>query len=106
MGAMSRRKGKSGEREFEQLVIAHGMADVIREQDGRRQYGDHHLASFCVDSKRRERIEIVKWSREIEGRTAGTNLIPCVAYRHNREPWRVSMKASDWLDVVGFTEGL
>ena len=104
MGKASRSKGKRGEREFEQLIVAHSISDYLREQDGRTQGADFRIGSFCVDVKRREQVAIRQWSREIEARTAHP-LMPCIAYRTNGEDWRVSMKAGDWLETVAFTEG-
>lgn len=105
MSNMSRQKGKVAERElghlFDRFTLEH-----YREQDGREQDSDFHVErQYLVECKRRERISILEWSRTVEERTP-QGLVPAVAYRPNREPWRVSMLAEDWCSLVLAMRGL
>jgi Holliday junction resolvase len=100
----SRRKGRSAERELEALIADRGI-EVDRSLGGRHQpYGDIRIPGSAIECRRRERVEIVKWSREHEAQTPD-HLIPAIAYRTNGEPWRVSMPLSDYLDLVQQSEG-
>lgn len=95
----SRRKGRSGERELERLIAARGI-EVDRSLGGRQQpYGDIRIPGVAIECRRRERVEIAKWSREHEAQIP-EHLIPAVAYRTNGEPWRISAPLSDFLDLV------
>lgn len=99
----SRAKGKRGEAELEKLIAARGI-EVDRYQDGRVQgRGDLGIPGVRIDGKRRERIEIVKWSREQEEKVPD-HLVPAIAYRTNGEPWRVSLTLDDFLDLYQAAE--
>lgn len=94
----SRRKGKDAEAELQRIIEARGI-EVDRYQDGREQpRGDIGIPGVRIDGKRRERIEIVKWSKEQEEKVPD-HLTPAVAYRVNREPWRISLTLNDFLDL-------
>lgn len=94
----SRRKGRSAERELETLIAARGI-EVDRSLGGRHQpYGDIRIPGTAIECRRRERVEIVRWSRDHETQTPD-HLTPAVAYRTNGEPWRVSLLVEDFLDL-------
>jgi Holliday junction resolvase len=94
----SRRKGRDAERELEKIIEKRGI-EVDRYQGGREQpRGDLGFLGVRCDSKRREAIRIIAWSREQEEKVAD-HLIPAVAYRTNGEPWRVSVPLDDFLDL-------
>lgn len=95
----SRRKGRAAERELESLIATRGI-EVDRSLGGWHQpYGDIRIPGTAIECRRRERVEIVKWSREHEAQVPG-HLIPALAYRTNGEPWRVSLPLDDFLDLV------
>lgn len=95
----SRRKGRSGERELERLIAARGI-EVDRSLGGRhQQYGDLRIPGVAIECRRRERVEIVKWSREHEAKVPD-RLIPVIAYRTNGEPWRVSLPVDQFLGLI------
>jgi Holliday junction resolvase len=95
----SRRKGRVAERELEQLIADRGI-EVDRSLGGRQQpYGDIRIPGVAIECRRRERVEIIKWSRDHEAQVPD-HLTPAVAYRTNGEPWRVSLPLADYLDLV------
>jgi len=98
MGAMSRDKGKRGERELSTLLAATGLP-YLREQDGRVQGADFRVEQFCIEARYREKLEIPKWCAELELATPD-HLVPVLAWRKNNAPWRTSMLMSDWLDLI------
>ena len=99
MAKLSRDKGKIGERELGHL-FASAKLPYLREQDGRTQGADFAIEQFRVEARRRNQLRIIAWSRELEDKTPD-HLVPVLAYRPDREPWRVSMLATDWAGLVG-----
>lgn len=96
---MSRDKGKAGEREITRELVRRGI-EHVREQDGRTQGADFLIQrTFALDAKRQETLLLPRWHREVEGRTP-SHLVPVVAWRRSREPWRVSLLLSDFLDLI------
>ncbi len=99
MSASQRRKGRTGEREVELLAIEAGLSPD-RSLGGRRQpAGDVTVSGVAIEVRRRNRIQLVAWSRVHEEQTPG-HLTPAVAYRPDREPWRVSLALTDFLDLL------
>lgn len=104
----SRNKGRNAEREVELILQRHGFG-TDRNLGGRVQvagdlvvYGPLLTSPrpLAVEVRRRERIEVVKWSAEHEDSTPDSHL-PLVAYRPSRQPWRVSMLLDDLLPLLG-----
>lgn len=94
----SRRKGREAEAELQRLIEARGI-EVDRALSGRRQpRGDMRIPGVAIESRRREAVAIVRWSREHEA-TTPDHLTPAVAYRTNGEPWRISLPIADFLDL-------
>lgn len=98
MSGLSRNKGKAGERELGHLLTEAGLS-YLREQDGRTQGADFAVGPLRIEARRRNQLRIVAWSKEIEDKTPD-HLVPVLAYRPDREPWRVSMLATDWAELV------
>ena len=94
MGAMSRRKGANGERDFRDLLRSHGFTC---ERDGSER-GDliHNVPGVHFEVKRCETLALPKWSRQAEV-DAGEGEVPVVAYRKSRQPWRVDLDAEEFL---------
>lgn len=95
----SREKGKTGEREFAALCREHGFENARRGQqysglEGKDVVG---LEGIHIEVKRVERLNIDKAMKQsIEDSKDGE--IPIVAHRKNREEWKVTMRAEDWLE--------
>ena len=112
----SRRKGVDGERESADVFRAHGGL-VTRLQNNVLDAGDYTVDypteydaddsgilregfMLLVDSKRRERLHLGAASKQVEA-VARDGQIPCVVYRRNSEPWRVSLLLEDFARLVG-----
>ena len=106
-GAMSRRKGSTGELEFCRVLAAHGWPNAQRTADGRAQHERGDIAGgpagFHLEVKRRERLEIVKWCYQAETEARPTD-IPAVVFRTSRQPWRMVMLADDLLPVLALRD--
>lgn len=99
MSIDSRSKGRRSERDIELLMQAAGFT-TERALGGRTQvHGDLLSEGFAFEVKNREKLSIVKWSAEHE-LACPSHLTPVLAYRSNHQPWRVSMLALDFLDLV------
>ena len=89
MGRMSREKGAKAERELASLLCEH-LGDVTRNLAQTRD-GGHDLIGvgpFAVEVKRRERLDIAGWWRQACGQANESGLVPALAYRQSRKPWR------------------
>lgn len=100
MSINSREKGKKGEREFARLCREHGFANARRGQqysgvEGKDVVG---LDGVHIEVKRVERLNIEKALQQAE-RDKKEGEIPIVAHRKNRETWKVTMRAEDWLEM-------
>jgi Holliday junction resolvase len=92
----SRAKGASAEREFAALIRQHGFACERTGRNGRTAEDvTHDVPGVWLEVKRREALELAKWLRQAE-KDAG-DLVPVVAFRKSREPWRVVIPAAEWL---------
>lgn len=99
MSINSNQKGKTGEREFAALCRKHGFENARRGQqfsgiEGKDVVG---LEGIHIEVKRVERLNIDKAMKQsIED--SKEREIPIVAHRKNREEWKVTMRAEDWLE--------
>lgn len=99
MGRASRTKGKSGEREVSRILTDRGIHHD-RLLDGRRQvHGDILAGDVAIEVRRREKISIIRWSADHEA-SVPAHLTPAVCYRSNGEPWRMSIRLEDFLDLL------
>jgi hypothetical protein len=98
MGKAQRQKGLRGELEIKHLFDANGLGIV-----GLDGQGDHIVACgdlrLHVETKRHERIRLLEWSRQAE-REAKAGAIPVVPWRPSREPWRVSLRLEDFIQIL------
>ena len=106
MGAMSRRKGATGEREVASLFRAAGFpCDRTPNSGGLFIPGDvTGVDGLHVEVKRAERISILEWCRQAErdALLAPEALpTPLVVFRSSREPWRACLPLSDFLTLLG-----
>lgn len=103
MGKASQRKGRTGELELARILQNHGY-DV---QPGRaRSYGEvpdlSGLHGIHVEAKRCEQLRLSEWMAQAERDAVrfGDGL-PTVFHRRSREPWLVTMRLDDWLELYG-----
>lgn len=100
MGAKSRRKGATGERELVALVKgagfdkAHRTAPMQAAQDGAQAYADlGEVPGLYVESKRYKTTPVHQCVREVEGKRGRVAGEPVLAYRNDNEGWRVNLDA-------------
>ena len=115
-GKSSRAKGVNGERESADIFRRYGF-EVVRLQNNVLDAGDFTATrignelsmtdlsivgslTLLVDAKRRERLNLVAASKQVEA-VARDGQVPAVAYRPNREPWRVSLRLEDFARLLG-----
>lgn len=90
MGVSERNKGKSGERELGRLLGERLGYDVTRNLDQSRDGGCDLIGvgAFALEVKRQEKLALVSWWAQACEQAARAGLIPCLAYRQSRRPWR------------------
>lgn len=104
-GALSRHKGKVGERELVRLFIDHGF-----EAERAQQYkgGQHSDDIYCpemaalgihIECKRTKVLRLDEWLAQVE-KDAGGNKLPTIFWRRDRRPFVVFMLASDFLALL------
>lgn len=107
MSAAGRRKGADAEREFRDVLRAHGFQV---ERDGSR-HGDLRdtglqLGRFHVEVKRQETLRIHDWLRQCDSDAKAQGKVPWLAFRRSRQPWRVVVPADWLLDLLAHTVNL
>jgi hypothetical protein len=101
----SRRKGKAGENEFAGLVRDHLGVRLCRNLDQTRDGGRDLLVAadeegpvadalqlLAIEVKRRQRATqhlLERWWAQALQQAEADDLVPCLAYREDRQPWRV-----------------
>jgi hypothetical protein len=94
-------KGAAAERELVELLRARGY-DVHRTpHSGALEWlkGDLcGLPGFHIEAKRQETIRIGDWCKQAEA-DCGEN-VPLVVFRRSWEPWRVTLRLTDFLDLL------
>ena len=105
--ANSRAKGVRGEREWrDQLRDAGFEARRGQQFSGSPDSPDvvcPSLPDVHFEVKRVERLNVEDAMRQAR-MDAGLNLIPVLAHRRNGEPWKVTMDAKDWFNLVRESE--
>lgn len=92
MGAMSRNKGKAGEREIAALLAGLTGCDVrrrVRQHDGDSDL--EGLPGWCVEVKRHakaSRAVVAGWWRQAVDQAEAAGGIPVLFWRQDRDEWR------------------
>lgn len=102
MGAMSKHKGASFERQ---------IANIFKD----RGFKARRSAQYCgnsgeaadvigvdgihIECKAQERMHLYDWMAQAERDANGSGNIPVVIHKQNRKPILVTMKLDDWLDM-------
>ena len=105
-GRRSRNKGKRGEREVSSLFRAAGW-DARRAQQfcGSPDGGASDVLVDCphwifhVECKFVQQTDVYGWMRQAAA-DARDGKVPVVVHRRNNESWHVTMRVSDWLELV------
>ena len=92
-----RTKGANGEREF--IKWAQSILDLNEEakrnlEQTRNGGADIYVDCFAFEVKRVEALDFRKWWMQAK-RQAGTDYIPVVVYRQNKQPWRILISAEN-----------
>jgi Holliday junction resolvase len=104
VGKASRDKGKKGEREVANMFTnlglkARRMAPMQAQKKAPEADVALEVEGFHVEVKRREKISIQQWMREVEAKAHPLE-VPVCAFRSNGEPWRVCMPLEDFADLL------
>ena len=96
----SRRKGAEGEREFAHFCRDQGYGNVRRGQQFSGIEGEDvvGLPGIHVEVKRVEKLNIEDAMAQAR-RDAKEGEKPIVAFRRNREKWKICMDAEDWFQL-------
>lgn len=101
----SKRKGTGGEQELSELLRKHGIRAYRNDQifvkgkyipDVAAEIGDVKLH---IEVKRVERLNVLEAIKQAV-RDVYPGMVPVVAHRKNREPWLITVRLSDLLDVL------
>lgn len=106
MAINSRQKGATGERELARVLTELGLGTCRRGCQYRGGADSPDVVSdggpldrFHVECKRVERLRLEDALRQ-SIRDAGTDETPVVIHRRNRGAWLVTMRLTDWADLV------
>src|SRR5688572_9944221 len=98
MGKFSREKGKRGEREFAILARLELGAEVVRNLMQSREGGAGGdilgVQNFAVEVKRAAVSKVAQWWEQTKLQ-CGEGQLPALAYKLDRLPWIVRLRAGD-----------
>lgn len=94
-----RRKGVVGEREVTKAFESAGAKRLYQLERGGDTLIELLDFLFHVETKRQERLEIMRWVRQAESE-ASEHYIPIVCFRQSNEPWRVVIQLDHLLDIA------
>jgi hypothetical protein len=99
-GRGKRAKGAAGERELAALLSEH-LGFVVKRNLGQARDGadDLTVQQFRIEVKRQERLQVDKWSEQVES-CAQPGEVPVLAYRRNGQPWRVCLRLEDFIPMM------
>lgn len=103
-GRRSRNKGASGERELARVLrergfeARRGARNGVAGRDGGEDIS-HSIEGVWLEAKRAERVALHDWLKQAEA-DCPEGRRPVVAFRRNREPWRVVLGLDHWLDLL------
>lgn len=100
MGRSSQKKGRGAELELSRIL---NEAGIPAEPGSALNYGKEPdlkgIPGIHAEVKRHERIEIGLWMAQAEQDAQRFGGHPCVFYRRNREPWRVAMPLTAFIEM-------
>lgn len=100
----SKRKGNAGELELLHQLEARGITARRNDQKWTGGLDNPDIAAdvrglpLHIEVKRTERLRLREALRQAERDAAGR--VPVVAFRGNREPWRVVLRLEDFLKLT------
>ena len=102
MSASQRRKGAAGEREFLRELGSELGDCLTRNLQQTREGGADCLCvrGWAIEVKRQEALSRPAWWRQACEQAERAGAQPMLAYRRNREPWRVWIKPGKDITVA------
>jgi Holliday junction resolvase len=103
MAVNSRQKGKRGELAACELLRRHGfMARRGQQNAGGVDSPDiiHNIPGWHIEVKWVQALNVRQAMAQAERDAGGVNK-PCVLHKRNGEPWLVTIKAEDFLALLG-----
>ena len=108
MGKSQQRKGADGERELVKVLREYGFD---AERGGSLSFGEvpdiTGLPGVHIECKRCEQLRLPEWMQQaIRDSERFRDGIPAVFHRRNRQPWLVTVRLEDFIDLyrAGYTE--
>ena len=99
MGSKSQRKGADGERELSAVLREYGYSI---ERGGSLSFGEVPDLVGLPDIHIEERLNGPEAMRQaVRDSEAFHDGAPAVFHRRSREPWLVTMRLADWMDLYG-----
>ena len=102
MAVNSKRKGADGERELSKKLNEYGFGTRRSVQyNGKADDGKADLVNLPgihIECKRVERLNVSEAMKQAIRDAKGED-IPTVFHRKNREPWLVTMRLDDWMEL-------
>lgn len=101
IGKSQQKKGRSGELELVKVLNDHGF----NVRPGRSlSYGSEPditgLSGVHVECKRCEKIRLSEWmAQAVRDAVKFNDGMPVLFFRRNREPWLVTLRMTDFLDL-------
>ena len=114
-GLASRRRGAAAEREFAGM-LSNELGQVVKRKLGQARDGgdDIQVGRYRIEVKRREKLAIEAWCKQVEAAcTTAAHIgddgqvhqdVPVVVFRRNGEPWRAVVPA--WWFIQAMREDL
>jgi Holliday junction resolvase len=100
---MQRVKGAVGEREVAGILRDHGFngrrTAPLQTNKANPEADVAGIPGHHLEIKRQERISIEAWCQQAEA-DAPEGVKPVVVFRRSRQPWRVTLKLDDFLELV------
>jgi Holliday junction resolvase len=99
-GRGKRNKGAAGERELAG-ILKDNLGFEVKRNLGQARDGadDITIQKFRIEVKRQERLQVDKWSEQVES-CSKSGEIPVLAYRRNGQPWRVCLRLDDFIPML------
>jgi Holliday junction resolvase len=99
-GRGKRNKGAAGERELAG-ILKDNLGFEVKRNLGQARDGadDITIQKFRIEVKRQERLQVDKWSEQVES-CSKFGEIPVLAYRRNGQPWRVCLRLDDFIPML------
>lgn len=101
MSRSQQRKGADGERELVNVLNEYGFTTV---RGGSQTFGTvpdvTGLPGIHIEVKRVERLNLVEAIQQaVRDAARFKDGLPAVFHRRNRQPWLVTMRLKDWMEI-------